>query len=893
MHLRCALIPSRFVLSAVAAVSAALAGSQLAPALGQGMASSSRVIHRFDFDERDEGNLEDLPKYWEPLRPPGFPQFATGAFSETVGHERPPSFHLDSAGRDVCFAYSGPDTRVRPDGDYHVQAYVRPDGLTAARACLTACFLDRQGRPLIDTVVRSRLVGGDEEGDDWSPVSLFLSDAPVEAHTIGLAAWVLQESTWSASVPPRRHFVRRDVHGGAWFDDITVFALARVQLRTPEVGGVLAPPGPQALHIELADVQGSQVTGRLRITSADHELVETHVLDGAVANTGESEAIEVGHLRPGLYRADLEVFEGNEEVASRSLDFVRLAPRQNVGRGRARSFGVVLDPAERLDRQSTLLLLRQALVGAVKVPLWTGRAEEPTGHDRPLILDRLVQELVKDGFDLTGVFAGPPCEIVQRDGPYPWSLIDLLAGSPDEWREPLSAVVAPYAGAFRWWQAGMDGDLAWTQDPDAGRALTQIREAMRRFIINPLLAVPASPGFAATPTDLPAEQLALILGPSTPSEGIAELIGSKKQRGFSSLTAYVEPLDPTAFARLPRLADWVQRILAARHGGAASVMVPQPWHQRDTAFGNVIEPDENFVVLRSLADLLGHAHPGPRVPLPGSATCLAFYDGERCVLALWDAHAPPEGTEYAIQLGAATATVNVWGEAVPLVRDDQGRSLVRLGALPVFVDDVERWLIDLRTSVTLTPTHVESGREQVRHTLVVANPTDRAVAGSLWLEPPEGWEVSPRNISLNLAGHRNAEFVVHARYPHNVPAGRHELLARMSLPSQGYVLEIPLPIEISLSDVEVWAQAMLDHGDLVLRQVVKNLSEGVLHFRGTATVPARVRQYRPVVNLQPGDTQVVEYRFDGGNDLAGQVVQVGLREMNDGPRTHTLELVVP
>ncbi|GAG19914.1 unnamed protein product, partial [marine sediment metagenome] len=35
-------------------------------------------MHRFDFDELAAGNLEEIPKYWEPLRPIGFPHYAYG-----------------------------------------------------------------------------------------------------------------------------------------------------------------------------------------------------------------------------------------------------------------------------------------------------------------------------------------------------------------------------------------------------------------------------------------------------------------------------------------------------------------------------------------------------------------------------------------------------------------------------------------------------------------------------------------------------------------------------------------------------------------------------------------------------------------------------------------------
>ena len=77
----------------------------------------SRIVHQFDFDERVAGNLEDLPKYWEPLRPRHFPHYTVGKFDFEVGHRAKPSFHLSSEGRHVAYQYVGPDTRILTNTD--------------------------------------------------------------------------------------------------------------------------------------------------------------------------------------------------------------------------------------------------------------------------------------------------------------------------------------------------------------------------------------------------------------------------------------------------------------------------------------------------------------------------------------------------------------------------------------------------------------------------------------------------------------------------------------------------------------------------------------------------------------------------------------------------------
>ncbi|MHC4698079.1 MAG: COG1470 family protein, partial [Planctomycetota bacterium] len=242
----------------------------------------------------------------------------------------------------------------------------------------------------------------------------------------------------------------------------------------------------------------------------------------------------------------------------------------------------------------------------------------------------------------------------------------------------------------------------------------------------------------------------------------------------------------------------------------------------------------------------------------------------------------------------ADRQIDLWGRATPLERDAHGRQVVKLSAMPVLVNNVDRSLMDLRTSISLTPDRVESGTELVRHTLEIANRGTRGLTGSVTLDGPrEGWKITPHTLTFSVMPQQSALQDLEVHYPHNEPAGTHSILAKTTLTGESYYLEVPLPVELGLKDVDVWGMATVEGPNLVLRHVVTNRSEELLHFRGAADVPGRERQYRPLSGLRPRDTQTVEYRFARGVNLTGVKVRLGLREMNDGPRTHTLELVAP
>ncbi len=855
--------------------------------------SPDRVVHRFDFDERAEGNLEDVPKYWELLRPPGFPHFSHGEFDPAVGQAAAPSFHLVSEGRNVAYQYSGLETRVRMNTDYRIEGYVKADHLMRARACLSAHFLDKNGLEIDGTLVRSRFVGGANDSDGWVHVTLHLASAPRDAYTVGLVAWVMQEPTWNTAAPPRWHIPRRDVRAGAWFDDITIFALPHVSIASSATGNVMVPDELQELLVVLADNEDPTLRGRLTILSAGGQRVEEHEVPVVMESRVVPKRISVGHLTPGLYIAVFDVFAGSARVVSRSLTFARVAAPYRESEAHARPFGVVVDPRERADPATELVLLRRQLARSAKLPVWTGLPDDPPTAGQRLRTDRLLQGLTKAGFALTGVFFGPPSTIVRSDGAYVRPLVELLANDPTVWQDHLASVVAPYASSFRWWQMGADEGWPLVVDKDFPLAVERLRDGIRRFITLPRLAAVTSTAFELPEVAFPVEQLALSVRANVQPDAVALQLAAAKDAGYAHVSVYLAPVPSDRYGRLPRLTDWAQRVISARHAGADTVFVPQTWQVRDTGRGRRVEPTETFLFLRTMADVIGRAAPAQRLHLGRDIKCLAFRAGADVVLAMWAPMAPPGGRDYPIQLGGADRQIDMWGRAAPLLRDEHGRSIVHLTAMPVLVDRIEPWLIDFRASLSLKPSRVESGTESVPHELEMAYRGARAVSGRVELGVPRSWGISPRVFSFSLMPQRTVSYPIRIRYPHSAPAGRREVLARITLEGSSRYFEVPLVVNLGVKDLEVSGSGVVEGEELVLRHIVTNRSSKVLSFRGSAVVPGRQRQYRPISHLKPGDTQTVEYRFARGGALVGRPVRLVLREMNDGPRVHNLELTIP
>ncbi len=851
---------------------------------------AERVVWRFDFDERAAGNLDEVPMYWEPLRLAGFPIFAGGKFDEAQGYAAPPSFYLSTAGRNAAYMYGGPETRVRPGGRYRVEGFIRPDRLKYARACLSAHFLDRHGRALLDTMARSREVGG-ASPSDWTPVDLLLPPAPPEAHSISVGAWVLQESLLQERPEQPYPITHVDVAGGAWFDDLTIYLLPIADLRSGVAGNVLSANDRRQMQVTLVDAGGGSLTGRVFIEDADGQPVQRESF-----STGEDVAqtrpVDISGLAAGSYHARFEVCAHGTVIATRTLPFVVLGNTARVTGPPAQAFGLALDGHLPIDPRIQLDLLARQGVRSVKVPIWSPSAGTATSRSGASPHERFLEELHRRSYLVTAVLAEPPPSLSVQSGTSQ-PAVTWLSEDPNVWKDELAAIAAPFAGVFRWWQIGGDDGFAAGSEQDMSAAIENVRQAIRPFITVPRLALAVPTIEGSTAAKRPVEQLDFSVRSKGDVEQLPAAIQEARQLGYSHVSASVSPLPAGEYERRPRLAEFAQRVIATRHAGIDTVWVPQTWRLRRSAGEEVVEPMEEFILIRTLVDVLGDAVPGPRVLMGDGVHGLAFHAGDRTVLAMWDDGAPAEGRPCSIPGGRAERVTDLWSRVAPLRTGDMGCPIVQLSATPVFVEGVDRALLEFATSMALTPARIEAGQEIVEHILELHAGDAGGVSGEGVLEGPESIEITPRTFSFHVRPGATERIAFMVRYPHTEPAGRKAFLAKLRLSSHAQYMEVPLFTEFGPSDLDAWGSAVLERDDLVLRQVVSNRSSSVLSFRGSARVPGRERQYRPFANLAPGESQSVEYRFAGAGALIGRRVRLTLHELNDGPRTHTLELVVP
>jgi hypothetical protein len=849
-------------------------------------ADHSRVVKVFDFEEPD--NLGDVPKFWQPFPGDSFPRFTTGGFDRTVGRTAPPSFYLDTHGRNVAFRYRGIETRVRPNADYLVVAWIKPNHLRTSRATITAYYLDHEGLPLAGTQRQGRLVGGDAGDDEWQAVEVFVPGGPHEADALGLTLWVEQAAIWDPTPRPERHIEATDVTAGAWFDDILIYRLPRASLAALVPGNIFVTPQVPVLEVTVLDPDSTGLSAALEIVNAEGVSVGHY----AVPVQAAAQRVELPGLEPGHYRARLTVSSDAMTLVQCDATFAVLADLRGESTATARAFGVVLEGAARAGADAELGLIAAAGLGAVKVPLWTGSTLAPGFAEDTATLDGLLNGLLRLRVDVTGVLGGLPPALSRMDEAYKRTLMDMLSDPAESWRGFLAAAVAPYVSVFASWQIGADGDGDFASDRRLEGALDAVRRELRTLMTTPYVTAPARLDVDPEGRQLAAERVTLAIPTGVHPDYIAAHLKAFEGLGRGTVEAYVAP-PPLRYERVARLAYWATQIIEARHAGVDTVYAPQMWRWRQTNHGRTVEPTEDFVVFRTVAMILGDSRPDGELPVDGGMRARLFAHGARGVLAVWDEQAPPEGRPWEIQLGEEARAVDLWGRTVPIERTEGGLQRITLTAAPLFIEGVERWVLAFQREMRITPETVAFAFGPQEHTLRIANPSHGVLSGRVTLEVPEGWRAQPRVLEFSIPAGGESTFPVELTYNHNEPAGIKIIEADAGISGAGgYRMRIPLRFELGLADVDVWGFATAEGNRVVVRHGVRNRSSGTLSFRAYAAAPGRDRQEKIIIGLEPGQTIEREYRFENADGLVGRSIRVSLREVS-GPRMHNLQLAVP
>jgi hypothetical protein len=875
-------------------------------------AEVSRVLRTFDFEERRLGNAEDLPMNWTKVEGPGLPHYVNGRLTTDRARSGQYSFRFDLNGGSLVYRYDAGRIKVQQGAHYRIEGYAQTTALANARARITAYLVDLDGVVISSTITQSNVYGAKADDEGWQKLSLELSADTPRAASLVIELGLLQPQFYAPNSLGQRTLFTQDIRGSAWFDDITVSQVPRIHISTDRPGNIFRQGDAMRLQVLVSDRFTDDLATRLTVRDAQGRTV--HQRSGAL-EIATAESLGTGRKRlwvtlppfdPGWYTVSLVMTSRGQYVGSEHLDLVLLADA-GLPPNPDHRFGVVATDLPFAAWNELPDLLPYLGVGRLKLGVWSKhgdvqqidsaafdamlvRLQEqhiiPTGclvDVPPAVAEKLLarQRLV----DAAQAFSGVVPKASTSDSAWP----HLLKASKEDWQPYLAQLIARHANHLERWQLGADGTDDFVTDPAMRQVYDKVYAEFAALISKPDLAMPW-PAWYELDGRIPAT-VALSVPPSVLPSQIPLYIQdlrsqSQGQQRQHNLSITLQTLDRERYGREVQIRDFAQRVIYALASDAKRIDLPLPFTVRSSAGDEFNkQPQELFMVMRTLISTLGGATFKGKVPIADGVEAFLFERGGQGILALWDRGNVPGAKELPLNLGDRPRRVDLWGNVTPLLnpgfRKSAGNTALTVGAMPILLVDIDAQLALLRASIAIDRPLIESSFQAHTRRLRFTNPYKTAISGSVRLRGPSGWTINPPAHNFNLNPGETYDRDMTIEFPYNSYAGPKTIEAEFTLQAdRPATFTVPLTLQLGLSDVGMQTMAIREGKDVIVQQTLQNYGDRPIDYTAFAIFPGQARQERLVANLAPGRATIKRYRFENADVTPGTRIRIGVKELN-------------
>lgn len=871
-------------------------------------AEVNRVLRTFDFEERRLGNAEDLPMNWTKVDGPGLPHYVNGRLTTDRARSGQYSFRFDLNGGSLVYRYDAGRIRVQQGAHYRIEGYVQTTPLVNAKGRITAYLVDLDGVVIPSSISYSNVYGATADEQGWQKLSVEISADTPKAASLVIELGLLQPQFYAPNSLGQRTLFTQDIRGTAWFDDISVSQVPRIHISTDRPGNIFRLGDPIRLQVLVSDRFTDDLATRLTVSDAKGSRI--HQRSGAL-EIANAETLGAGRKRlwmtlpelpPGWYSVSLVMTSRGQFVGEETLDLVQLADDAGPVAPDHR-FGVVATDLPFAGWGELPDLLPFLGVGRIKLGVWSKggdvqqidsaafdamlvRLQEqhiiPTGclvDVPPAVAEKLLgrQRLV----DAAQAFSGVVPKARPADSAWP----HVLKASKDDWQPYLAQLVARHANHLERWQLGADGTDAFVTDPSMRQVYQKVYTEFASLINKPDLAMPW-PAWYELDGNLPAT-VALSVPPSVlPSQIPLYIQDLRGQQEGHNLSITLQLVDREKYGRDVQIRDFAQRVVYALTADAKRIDLPLPFTVRTTAADEYNkQPQELFMVMRTLISTLSGATYKGRVPIAEGVEAFLFDRAGQGILVMWDRGNTAEPKQFPLNLGDRPRRIDLWGNVTPLLNPDarrtSGMTEQTIGAMPIMLVDIDAQLALLRASVAIDRPLIESSFQTHSRRLRFSNPFKTAISGTVRLRAPGGWTLNPPTHTFNLNPGETYDREISIEFPYNSYAGAKTIDAEFALQADRPAnFNVPITLQLGLSDVGMQTMAIRDGKDIVVQQTLQNYGDHPIDYTAFAIFPGQARQERLVANLGPGRSTIKRYRFTNVGRAAGTRVRVGVKELN-------------
>lgn len=885
--------------------------------------SAGRVVRAFDFEE-SQTNPGLVPQNWfraqdDPNGARSRPGFPAWNRSEVV-YDAARAFAGDGAvmlpteGGSTSMVLGSGVIPIFEGADYMVTAKVRTTGLTHARAAVTARFLDRAGRLIPASQRRSELVF---TADAWTDASVELVGAFPDAAYVQIELLLLQPDQQGDAEPTEFRVWPQDFKGEAWFDDVTVLQLPRIELSTKSVGNMALEDEPPQLSMMVRDLAGEELKLDIAVLDTTGRVVDR--LERRIPAGSYTSVWKPNLAKLGWYRARMLIRnESGFIVGGAATDLVWVAGgRGGTTRDADRSaFGLVIDELPGFAYELVPEVVRRSGAGWVTLPAWSADTTAENAAEHAKRTSHLVGALLDDWRDVTLSFPFVPTAIVPTRAAAgdPWP---ILTGKDETWL-PLASPVLEQCGqrVNRWQIGGVHAD--WTlMRPGFTSELAALRATLSRMVPGPIAVVPARPeqnwdtALSAGGTHL---AIAAGIDDSMSAEALGIVAGEwaagqRTNAGSPSITAVARPLDPEVYgldAGGPELVRKVAEFWASAGGvPRMSVALGDPWRVTQGRRPQ-LAPTPELAAFRTAARHLAERRVVGTMPVAPGVVCYILSSvqnpGGPGALVAWSARAGENAVLEADLGEGRIEVVDVYGNRTPapIVRDAAAsRQSVRvpLSERPVFIEGVDVNLARFLASFALDQPFLDSSATTHDRELLITNPWPTEITGTITIlepggfksgQPDRSWRISPRASRFTVGAGQVGRVPITLAFAPTEEAGPKPFVARLELSAgKSYgTIEVTQTIEVGLKSMRLDVTRLLsDKGELSIEAIVHNMGASSRTLQVTAFVPGMPRSKSPVINLISGGRATRRFNFAVPADsLAGQRIVVSVDDPSTGER---------
>ncbi len=857
------------------------------PAFSQLANNGHQVVSSFDFEERAV-HYQDLPMFWSKIvNMEGFPHYSRGILSQDRAHSGSYSFKLISDGGSVGFEYDRRRQVVKPGSDCQVTSYV---SLKDARDCRAqiSCFLtDRLGREIEGSRRYSRLVSiADQTGGDWARVDVYIPGEFPDARYISVSVWLLQKSQWDKTMAGANVF-EQNIKAVAWFDDIGIFQLPRVLLKTDQIANVFGPDEEPIVKVELqsAGILDYRADMVIRDRNSREIFHQGWVLSGVEGEIKINE-FPLGDLPAGLYKARLKIFSSGVLIAVRDMTFARLAPLQTGNLEGGYDFGVLAMDEYSGNIDEIIELSKKMQAKIIKMPVWRSPASSSPSILTVKDFDKRLIDLEESRIRLVATFDKVSSEVASSMDMVGSSLLDVLSQNTQAWQSEIEFILARYALQIPFWQIGPDHAETMQWDPRVKNVAQKLRTEFDKVVRNTKLNVPVEANFNVSFDDVGTRSVTMYVPSSILPSYIPDYIDVAQENGLSDVWATIEPLASSMYFEDDVLVDFTKRLIYAVKSECEAVFIPHPWKKQEVNAIEGIEVTENFLVFRTVSDMLSGAVLLGEFELTHGVPVLLFDCNGQGVMVVWDEHHDPRSgdlpRELELYLGERPVATDVFGNSHYLAKNNE-RSVLKLTNWPQIVSGIDMDITMLRASVRLEPSVLESSIFSQRARLVFSNPFNTTIMGEARIKLDNAgqkyWLVEPQVFNFVLKPGQNFETDLKLKFPSSEQGGNKDFDLGIRVDAeQSYYLDIKVPFVVDMKDIDVRVFARkVNNNDMMVQMVMTN--------NGTEQYSMVTFMYYPDMDydeksarLEPGTTITRNFILRNATEWIGRYVRVGLRD---------------